>query len=113
VKQKGPARANPKAAAEELARSWEALLARHSKPLEKGAVSKGLKVKKLKKSAPLPVTVVTRQASFEGMKGVGAKKQSIKYTGTEMLGIGQLHKSNAVPVFKKSEAIELSQMRRG
>jgi hypothetical protein len=35
------------------------------------------------------------------------------YTGTKMIGIGQLHKSNAVPVFSKEDAVAISQMRRG
>jgi len=34
------------------------------------------------------------------------------YTGTEMLGIGQLHKSNAVPVFRTEDAVDISKMRR-
>jgi hypothetical protein len=35
------------------------------------------------------------------------------YTGDKMIGIGQLHKSNAVPVFSDEEAVEISRMRRG
>jgi hypothetical protein len=35
------------------------------------------------------------------------------YTGTKMIGIGQLHKSNAVPVFSTDDAKEISKMRRG
>ena len=35
------------------------------------------------------------------------------YTGTKMLGIGTLHKSNAVPVFNDNEAKEMARMRRG
>jgi hypothetical protein len=34
------------------------------------------------------------------------------YTGTEMIGIGQLHKSNAVPVFRQTDAVDLANMRR-
>ena len=34
------------------------------------------------------------------------------YTGTKMLGISQMAKSNAVPVFSNQEAIEISNMRR-
>lgn len=34
------------------------------------------------------------------------------YTGTAMLGIGTLHKGNAVPVFSEQEAIDISRMRR-
>jgi hypothetical protein len=35
------------------------------------------------------------------------------YTGDKMLGIGTLHKSNAVPVFNNEEAKEMARMRRG
>jgi len=36
-----------------------------------------------------------------------------RYTGTKMIGIGTLHKSNAVPVFSTEEATEMARMRRG
>ena len=35
------------------------------------------------------------------------------YTGTKMLGIGTLHKSNAVPVINEEQMQEISRMRRG
>jgi hypothetical protein len=41
-----------------------------------------------------------------------SKKEIIQYTGTEMLGIGQLHKSNAVPVFRTEDAADIARMRR-
>jgi len=34
------------------------------------------------------------------------------YTGDKMLGIGTLHKSNAVPVFTQEEAQDMAKMRR-
>ena len=34
------------------------------------------------------------------------------YTGTKMLGIGTLHKSNAVPIFSEEEARDQATMRR-
>jgi hypothetical protein len=34
------------------------------------------------------------------------------YTGTKMIGIGTLHKSNAVPVFSDEEAQDIARMRR-
>lgn len=42
----------------------------------------------------------------------GTRKESPKYTGTYVKGISTLHKSNAVPIVSKEEAIEHSQMRR-
>jgi hypothetical protein len=34
------------------------------------------------------------------------------YTGTKVLGIATMHKSNAVPVFSNDQAIDISKMRR-
>jgi hypothetical protein len=36
-----------------------------------------------------------------------------QYTGTKIIGIGTLHKSNAVPVFSDEEAKDMARMRRG
>ena len=48
-----------------------------------------------------------------GHSGPVSSKQPTKYTGTKMLGIGQLHKSNAVPVFCDQDAVDIARMRRG
>jgi len=45
--------------------------------------------------------------------GVATKKEPQQYTGDNMLGIGQLHKSNSVPVFRKEDAEDQAKMRRG
>ena len=42
-----------------------------------------------------------------------AKKEEKVYTGTEIIGIAQMHKSNAVPVRNKKSAEEVAKMRRG
>lgn len=44
--------------------------------------------------------------------GVATKSAEKVYTGTKMIGIGTLHKSNAVPVFTDDEAKEMASMRR-
>ena len=44
--------------------------------------------------------------------GAVSSKQTQQYTGTKIVGIGTLHKSNAVPVFSDQEAIEIATMRR-
>lgn len=46
-------------------------------------------------------------------QGVAAKKPVQQYTGDAMIGIGQLHKSNGIPVFSKQDAHDLAIMRRG
>ena len=48
-----------------------------------------------------------------GEAGTVTYKASPQYTGTKMLGVGQLHKSNAVPVFCDQDAIDIARMRRG
>jgi hypothetical protein len=51
--------------------------------------------------------------SLDTGAGIAVKKEVQQYTGTAMLGIGQLHKSNAIPVFSKEDAVDISKMRRG
>jgi hypothetical protein len=53
-----------------------------------------------------------KYASFSTHGGGTAKPPEKQYTGTKMLGIGVLHKSNSVPVFSGEEAIDLARMRR-
>jgi hypothetical protein len=44
---------------------------------------------------------------------IGATKSDPKvYTGTKVVGIATMHKSNAVPVFSDEEAVEIAKMRR-
>jgi hypothetical protein len=47
-----------------------------------------------------------------GHFGTVSSKPAPKYTGTKILGIGTMHKSNAVPVFSDEEARDISTMRR-
>ena len=42
-----------------------------------------------------------------------AKKKEKIYTGTEIIGIAVMHKSNAVPIRNKKSAEEVAKMRRG
>lgn len=51
-------------------------------------------------------------ASVDSGGACGARKDTPKYTGTNMIGIGTLHKSNAVPVFRGEDAVDLAKMRR-
>ena len=51
--------------------------------------------------------------SLDTGTSVAVKKEVQHYTGENMLGIGQLHKSNSVPVFRKEDAEDQAKMRRG
>jgi len=42
-----------------------------------------------------------------------SKKEEKIYTGDEIMGIAQMHKSNAIPIRNKKSAEEVAKMRRG
>jgi hypothetical protein len=44
--------------------------------------------------------------------GVATLKETKVYTGTKMIGIATMHKSNSVPVFSDEAAIDIAHMRR-
>jgi hypothetical protein len=60
-----------------------------------------------------PKRLTNHIPSLDTGKGLAVKKEVQQYTGTAMLGIGQLHKSNSIPVFSKEDAVDISKMRRG
>lgn len=45
-------------------------------------------------------------------RGAVSSRPSLQYTGTAMIGIATMHKSNAVPVFSSEHAKDVSNMRR-
>ena len=47
-----------------------------------------------------------------GVKGPVNVRMPMQYTGNKIVGIGTMHKSNAVPVFSDQEAKDISSMRR-
>lgn len=72
---------------------------------------------KVAKSATLCAVPYRRETthypSLNSNVGTCTKPEGVKYTGTAMMGIATLHKSNAVPVFSQEDAVEISRMRRG
>jgi hypothetical protein len=54
-----------------------------------------------------------RHASKPDTRGVAVRAPDKVYTGDAMIGIGQLHKSNAIPIFQAEDAVDISKMRRG
>ena len=94
--------------ARELAADWEKLVKKH------GTATKIVKTEKLsyKLTTPAGRTTNTNIPSRNTGDGIGASKQIPKYTGTKILGIGTMHKSNAVPIFSDDEAKSISNMRR-
>lgn len=63
-------------------------------------------------SNPRGVTNKNIQSLNEKITGAVSSKAAPVYTGTKVLGIGTMHKSNAVPIFSDDEAKEISTMRR-
>lgn len=100
----------------ELEESWKSLK-------KKWAVEEEDRKKKRALAAPLMSPVTTpayrrdtgpRIPSLNGGVDMApaSKAPDKVYTGTKIIGIGTMHKSNAVPIFNDSEAKEISSMRR-
>lgn len=101
----------PNAKQRELAASWDAMLAKYAtkKPVSKSTT------KASTYTPPKPFVRETKHyPSLNSWEGSATKPIEGKvYTGTAIIGIGTLHKSNAVPIFSSDEAVEISKMRRG
>jgi hypothetical protein len=83
------------------------------------AMSKPTSKRVVFKSTQLSPTIPTNRTSNNhipsldtGVTGPVTIKQSQKYTGDKILGIGTMHKSNAVPIFSGEQAQDISKMRR-
>lgn len=63
-------------------------------------------------SAPPGRTTQHINSRDTGHLGAVCTKVIPQYTGTKIIGIGTMHKSNAVPVFSDEEAKAISTMRR-
>ena len=94
---------------EENQRSWEQLKAKYApkKPIKAVADSSwsaGVVVPVGRESNRLPSRTTSGGGAFH--------RSNLKYTGDKIVGIGMMHKSNFVPVFKAEEAKDLASMRR-
>ena len=93
---------------EQLEQEWADLVRKHAtKPVAKVGLAR-------KYSLAIPAGRGTSHIPSKNSGiGVAAKADVPVYTGDKIIGIGTLHKSNAVPVFSDKEAEEISKMRRG
>lgn len=114
-----PKSKNPVEIKRQLAAEWQALLAKHSAPLERGAKAKGVKSKPKTVVFVAPSTVsvessrdLTAHPSLDTGLVAATKKEAPRYTGDKMLGIGTMHKSSSVPIFSTDEAEAIAKMRR-
>jgi hypothetical protein len=99
--------------ARELDESWKELLKRQGGEAEQKKQSRAMKAPPLDYKLSTPPGRATSTHIPSRDTGGNATLAAPKvYTGSEMIGIGQLHKSNAIPIFKKSDAEDLAKMRR-
>ena len=103
--------------ARELDESWKDLLKRQGIELEekkrKRAMSAGnLSSTGYSLSIPEGRNTTAHIPSRDSGGGNATLPPPKVYTGTKVLGIATMHKSNAVPVFSDEQAVDLSKMRR-
>jgi hypothetical protein len=100
---------------ERLQREWQELLKRQGAEIEAKKVNRAMRAPALtyKLSTPVGRSSGHEIASLDtGHSGAVATKAIPQYTGTKILGIGTMHKSNAVPIFSDEQAVDISRMRR-
>lgn len=99
--------------ARELEDSWNALQKKWGVEQEQKKRSKAMSADTLKYNLSIPSDRSTAHIkSLNTGASVATLAPAKVYTGNAILGISTLHKSNAVPVFSKEEAVDISKMRR-
>ena len=99
--------------ARQLDAEWKDLLKRQGVEAEEKKRKRAMAAAPLVYDLNIPAERSTKHIKSLGQTtGVATLKPVQMYTGNEMLGIGQLHKSNAVPVFRQQDAEDLARMRR-
>lgn len=99
--------AEQKREAEKLAESWQKIVQKHSIKIKPSNTNQSYCL-----SPALPRSSSNIPSKPDTVLGAVTIKQTPKYTGTKIKGIGTMHKSNAVPVFSDDEAKDLATMRR-
>lgn len=93
--------------------SWNNLLKKWGAEIEEKKKSRAMAAPAYK--APPPYRRETPHIpslNSDNSCGVATKAPEKVYTGTNIVGIATMHKSNAVPVFSAEDAVEISKMRR-
>jgi len=109
------ASAEAKRRAEALDASWHELKKSHGVLEEERRRNRAMQAEPLtySLSAPAGRGSTAHIPSRNTGEGIASSKPTQQYTGTKMLGIGTMHKSNSVPIFSDEEAVEIATMRRG
>jgi hypothetical protein len=97
-----------------LDREWKELQSKWGVELEDKKRRRAMTAETLdyKLSAPAGRETQKIASRDTGHHGAVKTKGIPQYTGTKVLGIGTMHKSNAVPIFSDEEAVAISSMRR-
>lgn len=100
--------------ARELEASWQDLLKKHGVEAEEKKRRRALAAEPLvyKLSTPAGRETVKGKSLPDTHLGAVTSKPRQQYTGDKMIGIGTLHKSNAVPIFSDEDAKDQAKMRR-
>jgi len=100
-------------AARDLDASWKELCKRQGVEEEERKRKRAMKAEPLVYSLAVPADRSNSHIkSLNSGAGVAVLKPVQVYTGDKMIGIGQLHKSNAVPVFRDEDIKDIARMRR-
>lgn len=98
---------------EQLEREWQELLKRQGADIEAQKQKRALKAKPYVANVNPRIAELRKIASVDsGHTGAVTVKQTPQYTGDKIIGIGTMHKSNAVPIFNDEAAKDISKMRR-
>jgi hypothetical protein len=103
------ASAEQKHQAEILEQEWQAIKDKYAPKTKVKFERRGfVAAKPLRRDADQP-----RVPSLDtGVRGPVNVRKPMQYTGNNIVGIGTMHKSNAVPIFSDQEAKDISSMRR-
>jgi len=98
----------------ELDTAWKELQKKWAVEEEEKKRKRALSAEPLvyKLTTPIGRTTTNHIKSLGDSTGNATLKPGNVYTGDKMIGIGQLHKSNAVPVFRAEDAEDIARMRR-
>jgi hypothetical protein len=110
------ASAEAKRKSEQLDREWKELLARQGIEQDEKKRKRALTAPALSGHYSLSIpegrNTTAHIKSLNSGVGTATLAAPKVYTGTKVMGIATMHKSNAVPVFSDDEAKEISSMRR-
>ena len=101
--------------ARELDESWKELLKRQGLELEEKKRKRAMSAESLTSVYSLKIPEgrnTTAHIKSVDTGGNATLKPVKQYTGTKIVGIATMHKSNAVPVFSDEEAQDIAKMRR-